>query len=280
MATLGTWEDAVLALRSGPDQQELVRSCYYDDPLLQAARRFHLSTEWTATRDLLRGHFPAEVLDLGAGRGIASYAFAQEGCRVTALEPDASDIVGRGAIANLCHLPGLDIRAASGHGEQLVFPDRSFDIVYARAVLHHARDLSRLCLEAARVLRPGGIFLAVREHVISHRSDLPAFLNAHPLHRLYGGEHAYRRSEYEQAITGAGLQLRRVFRPYDSAMNYWPQTEEEIQQRLLDRLARWLSRPMAVLLFGSTWSRHLLLTTLSRLNNAPGRLFSFLGVKP
>jgi SAM-dependent methyltransferase len=280
VATLGTWEEAVLALRLGSDQQGLVRACYYDDPLLDAASRFHTGPEWSATRELVGNCFPADVLDLGAGRGIASYAFASDGCRVTALEPDESDVVGRGAIAALCEQSGLDIRAVAGHGELLPFPDRSFDIVYARAVLHHARDLSQLCRETARVLRPGGIFLAVREHVITRSSDLPLFLNAHPLHRLYGGEHAYRRSEYEQAILAAGFRLRRVFRPYDSPMNYWPQTDADLRQRLLNRLRRWLSAPVASLLLGSTWSRHLLFAAMSRWNNTPGRHFSFLGVKP
>jgi SAM-dependent methyltransferase len=280
VAKLGTWEEAVLTLRLGPDQQDLVRDCYYDDPILDAACRFFSGTEWSATRELLCGCFPADVLDLGAGRGIASYAFARDGCQVAALEPDESDIVGRGAIAELCDQSGLDIRAVSGHGEQLPFPDRSFDIVYARAVLHHARDLRQLCRETARVLRPGGIFLAVREHVITHTCDLPVFLNSHPLHRLYGGEHAYRRSEYEQAITAGGLRLRKVFRPYDSPVNYWPQTDEELRQRLLDRLGRWLSAPVASLVLGSTWCRRLLFATMSQWNNTPGRHFSFLGVKP
>lgn len=268
------------ALRSDLDQQELVRCCYYDDPVLVAACRFWASAEWTATREVLGGAFPAEVLDLGAGRGIASYAFAREGCRVTALEPDESNIVGRGAIVELCEQSGLDIRTVCSHGEQLPISDRSFDIVYARAVLHHARDLPQLCREVSRVLRPGGIFLAVREHVITRPADLPVFLDAHPLHRLYGGEHAYCRSEYERAITAAGLRLRRVFRPYDSPLNYWPQTDDELRQRLRNRLGRWVSAPVASLLLGSTWCRSLLFATMSHWNNTPGRHFSFLGVKP
>lgn len=280
MTGAATWESAVQWLRSQSEHRDLVRACYYDDPLLTAAHRFHSGSEWSATRDLVGSCCPADVLDLGAGRGIASYAFARDGCRVTALEPDESAIVGRGAIAELCDQSGLDIRAVAGHGEQLPFPDQSFDIVYARAVLHHARDLRQLCREAARVLRPGGIFLAVREHVITRPADLPVFLNAHPLHRLYGGEHAYRRSDYEQAIMAAGLRLRRVFRPYDSPMNYWPQTDEDLRQRLLLRLRRWLTLPVASLVLGSTWGSHLLFATMSRWNNTPGRHFSFLGVKP
>jgi hypothetical protein len=48
------------------------------------------------------------------------------------------------------------------------------------------------CKEIARVLRPSGRFIAVRDHVISKPEDLPKFLDTHPLHNLYGGEHNWK----------------------------------------------------------------------------------------
>ena len=75
--------------------------------------------------------------------------------------------------------------------EGLPFEDGAFDVVFARAVLHHTRDLNDACREMYRVLNPGGLFLGVREHVISREADLARFLEQHPLHRLYGGEHAF-----------------------------------------------------------------------------------------
>lgn len=66
--------------------------------------------------------------------------------------------------------------------------DSSIDIVYARQVLHHAAELERLMSEVARVLRPGGVLMACREHVVDSESQKQAFLNSHPVHRLAGGE--------------------------------------------------------------------------------------------
>src|SRR5436190_22704192 len=116
-----TWEDAIAWLREQEDQRELVRQCYYDDPLEAAAERFRASDEWSATIRLLHGRLPAQVLEIGAGRGIASYAFARAGCEVTAVEPDAGDLVGRGAIERLATRTGAAIRIVDACGEQLPF---------------------------------------------------------------------------------------------------------------------------------------------------------------
>ncbi|MFM6077526.1 MAG: class I SAM-dependent methyltransferase, partial [Dolichospermum sp.] len=210
-AKLITWEEAVQSLRNQPLQKELVEYCYYDDPLESAAERFAQSEEWDAVTQLLKQKIPGQVLDIGAGRGISSYAFAKVGCSVTALEPDSSNLVGAVAISNLFKNTGLPIKIVQEWGETLPFANNTFDIVYGRAVLHHAKDLKQLCQEAARVLKPGGYFIATREHILSRKEDLQKFLDSHPLHHLYGGENAYLLEEYTDAIRSSGLQIIRSF---------------------------------------------------------------------
>lgn len=183
----GSWEEAVQWLRGQPDRRDLVLNAYYDDPLIEAAERYRCSDEWRAIRAFI-GNRGGAALDIGAGRGIASYALAKDGYRVMALEPDSSDLVGAGAIRRLAEQAALPISICEQYSESLPFPDASFDIVFARAVLHHARDIGLACQEIFRVLKPGGRLVAVREHVISQRADLSAFLDKHPLHKLYGGE--------------------------------------------------------------------------------------------
>ena len=156
-----TWEEAIRWLKRQPDQAALVKACYYDDPLETASKRFHVSTEWAAVQHILSGR-SGRALDIGAGRGISSYALARDGWSVSALEPDPSAEVGADAIRNLAASCRLDIEVVEKWGEQLPFADAQFDLVYCRAVLHHARNLSSLCAEAARVLKPGGIMLATR----------------------------------------------------------------------------------------------------------------------
>ncbi len=262
------WEQAVLWLRNQPDQAELVRACFYDDPLIDAARRFHECGEWRAVRKLLPRQ-PGRALDVGAGRGISSFALAREGWQVTALEPDASAVVGVEAIRSLGREAALDFNVVQEWGERLPFPDAAFDLVYCRQSLHHARDLRQLCREIGRVLRAGGRFIATREHVISRREDLPAFLKSHPLHHLYGGENAYLLDEYRSAIVAGGIRLERVLNPLQSEINLYPETLIGVKQRIARRVL--FPLPAAIPDFALGW--------LGGLLNDPGRLYSFVGTR-
>lgn len=263
-----TWEQAVQWLRNQPDQKELVRACFYDDPLIDAAHRFYESGEWRAVRELLPER-TTQALDIGAGRGISTYALARDGWQVTALEPDPSDMIGAGAIRSLSRDAKLEVNIVQGPGERLPFPDASFDLVYCRQALHHAHDLRQLCNEIARVLRSGGTFIATREHVISSKEDLSAFLDSHPLHHLYGGENAYLVDEYKSAIQTAGIRLVRVFNPLQSEINFYPETLAGVKQRIARRIA--FPFPSMI--------PNIVLGLLGGMLNSPGRLYSFLGIR-
>ena len=273
-----SWESAVRWLIDEPSQQALVRACYFDRPAEVAAERFWSSEEWEAVRSFLpssRGY----ALDVGAGMGISSYALARDGWKTTALEPDPSFLVGACAIESLSKASGLPIQIERDYGEQLPFAHASFDVVHARQVLHHARDLETLCSEIFRVLKPGGTLVATREHVISGPSQLQSFLERHPLHSLYGGEHAFTLKAYLAALRGAGFKIKQVLGPLETVINYAPFTEESLCSALTERLAAFpLGEHISAVLLQPRW-RSRSLRLLSRCDRRPGRLFSFVCYK-
>ncbi|HZI63034.1 MAG TPA: class I SAM-dependent methyltransferase [Pyrinomonadaceae bacterium] len=268
---------AVSCLRSDSRYADLIRDSYLDRDVLAAAQRFYESAEFREVCQLLGGQINgARILDLGAGTGIASYAFARAGAHVYALEPDDSDI-GRGAISQIVN--GMPVELLDAFGEAIPLPDQSLDIIYGRQVLHHTRDLHRVMQQCERVLKPGGMVLICREHVVDDEQQLNQFLHEHPVHKLAGGEHAYSLDTYQQAISGAGLRLTKVLGPWDSIINAFPKARnnEELSRLPEQLLAERFSHLATLIRFipgihSLTWRR-------IRANREPGRLYSFLAIK-
>lgn len=274
-------EEAIATLARDPAQAEHLRDGYLLRTPREDAEAFAASAEFAATRRLLAGRIEgAVVVDVGAGRGAASLAFARAGARrVLAVEPSPGEALGRGAIAALGAGPAL--RIVDGWGEALPLPAAEADVVYCRQTLHHARDLGRFVAECARVLKPGGVLLAVREHVADDEAQRAEFLADHAVHRMAGGENAYPAATYAGAMRAAGLRVRRVLGPFDSVICAYPGVRSEaalaevprawLRNRFGPRLGAWLARAPGAKA-----------CVIARLNRwpQPGRLYSFLAEKP
>lgn len=272
-----SWEEAIEILRQDPAHQQLIFDSYLTADLPENCRRFAASEEFREVLRLLRGFVPgaSRVLDMPGGNGIATYALANAGLDVTTVEPNPSDSVGRGAIGYVLDSAGLRARVVDAWGEALPFEASSFDVVYVRQGLHHAADLTRMLAEISRVLRPGGVLLACREHVVDdYGASLAAFLESQVDHQLYGGEHAFTLNDYRAAILGAGLDLKLELGPFESAINQYPNTSDVLRRKILaspvGRALRLIIPDGSVVALG-TWR-------LKR-QKKPGRLYTFLSVK-
>lgn len=274
-----TWEEAVKELRSKPENKQAVLDNYFDADIDGSVERFYNSEEFTEVMKFVPSQAKT-LLDIGAGRGMASYAFAKKGLSVTALEPDTSKDVGAGAIQYLSDKHALNINVVATFGEQLPFLDNSFDVVYVRQVLHHAADLKKMCSEVFRVLKPGGVFIATREHVLSKESDLNQFLDKHPLHHLYGGEHAYTLSYYKECINASGLKLTHVLHPFSSVINYAPFSKAEMKAIFAKILSKVTGSGIAGALIRNNFVYKTLLNLKAASDSTPGRVYSFICVKP
>jgi SAM-dependent methyltransferase len=93
------------------------------------------------------------VLEVGCGAGVDLARFARGGARVTGVDLAASAIALARANFEQQGLHG-DFQVADG--EQLPFPDASFDVVYAHGVVQYTAHPQRLVDECRRALKPGG----------------------------------------------------------------------------------------------------------------------------
>jgi len=267
------WEQTILEIRANAAYEDLVKEAYLGPDLEENVLRFSKSAEFKETikelASILGDVKGKTMLDIGAGNGISTIAFALHGIEVTALEPDPSNTIGAGAIRLSAekHNVGQKVKVVEAWGESLPFPDNHFDIVYGRQVMHHAHELTTFVSQGARVLKNGGVFMTTRDHVIKDDNDKEAFLERHPLHKFYGGENAFTLTEYSKAITDAGLFIRRSLDAADSAINYDPWGKEKIGKKFgfIGKL------PLV--------SDVLLGIVKIRLNRIPGRLHTFVATK-
>lgn len=111
-----------------------------------------------AVREILDrpGWLPAggAVLDFGGGDGrLAAALVDARDCVITVADVSVE------ALARVPAHPRL--RAVRLEGPRLPFADASFDLILAHYVLHHVHDLPVVLAELRRVLRPGGLLVAV-----------------------------------------------------------------------------------------------------------------------
>jgi len=120
------------------------------------------------------------VLDVGCGLGTDLSRFARGGANVTGIDlaPRAVDLARQNFEQR-----GLEGKFSVMDGENLDFPDDSFDFVYCHTVLHFTPNPEAMIAEIHRVLRPGGHALLM---TINRRSWL------YRLHKSFGIKLDYR----------------------------------------------------------------------------------------
>jgi ubiquinone/menaquinone biosynthesis C-methylase UbiE len=286
-----TWEETIEYIRAKPDYADLVEQAYFEENLQLNVERFVDTQEFKETLSIIDQYEPnaKTILDIGCGNGISAINFALRGYRVAAVEPDPSNTVGAGAIRKLKEIYGLNnIIVYESLAEEINFKDSSFDIVYIRQAMHHANDLNKFIKESVRVLKPGGLLLTIRDHVVFDQKDKEWFLEMHPLHKFYGGENAFTPEEYRGAIKMAGAEIKKELKYYDSVINYFPLSKNDIAKMKDDyteKIKRGLRRKLGFLgKFHFVFSIYKLVKGISDENiydesQVPGRMYSYIAIK-
>ena len=125
--------------------------------------------------EVLRPLRPTNLLEVGCGWGeLAQRMAAELECPVVAIDQSPR-------MVELAVERGVDARV--GDVQRLDLPDAAFDAVVAAWMLYHVTDLDGALRECARVLRPGGVLVAVT-NASTDFASLWALVGRDPSERL------------------------------------------------------------------------------------------------
>jgi ubiquinone/menaquinone biosynthesis C-methylase UbiE len=125
---------------------------------------------------------------------------------------------------------GIDSRV--GDAMALPYADESFDAVAAMWMLYHVPDVDRAIAEVRRVLRPGGLFVAVTNGD-GHVAELRREAGGEPVITRFSsqnGEEQLRR--HFAVVERTDLVPQAVFLDSDMALAYLRSSEEPVEWRL------------------------------------------------
>ena len=166
-----TLADAVVAHYGKGDLLARIETALRDAGKDPARLRSTTSPGWTSSTravgtprasspQLLPPAIDTELLDIGSGLGgPARFLAATRGCRVVGIDltPEYVDVAGE--LTRRCGLADR-VRFLTADAVDLPFADASFAAAYTQHAAMNVRDKKRLYAEIARVLRPGGTFVA------------------------------------------------------------------------------------------------------------------------
>jgi len=150
---------------------------------------------------LLNVTFPEPVLDIGCGTG--NYTIAVADRHVVTIGLDQSTLMLRRARVKEPRLEWV-----AGDAEALPFADGSFAGAFCTMTLHHLRDFDAVFSEIARILKPGGRFVAFTAFPEQAQQF---WLNAYfPELMRRAVERMPGRARIESSLRTAGLRLAEV----------------------------------------------------------------------
>lgn len=126
-------------------------------------------TAYDTWRYRQEGHIPAcldqidwsdrKVLEIGLGQGSESEQIIRRGAHWSGLDLTSESVNRVGMRLSVRGLPHDDLQ--QGSALAIPWPGDTFDIVFSHGVLHHVPDIGSAQAEIHRVLKPGGVLVAM-----------------------------------------------------------------------------------------------------------------------
>jgi SAM-dependent methyltransferase len=157
--------------------------------------------------ELARPRGDERLLDIATGGGHTALAFAPHVREV--LATDLTPRMLAAAEAFIREQGAANVAFQIADAEELPFPDGEFDIVTTRIAPHHFPNPRQYVGEAARVLRPGGLFL-LDDNMAPADQELDQFLNRFEQWRDPGHVRNHTIAEWSEWMCEAGLRVEHV----------------------------------------------------------------------
>ena len=163
-----------------------------------------------------RYHFAAgfaagkSVVDVASGEGYGSALLARTAARVTGIDASAEAV----ALARRRYAGAANLEFLEGRCESMPVGDASADLVVSFETLEHVEDPRTLIAEAARVLRPDGLFLVSTPNKAIY-TDQAGYHNPYHPSELY-------EAEFVQALRERFEGVRLFGQRVDAYSAIWP----------------------------------------------------------
>jgi SAM-dependent methyltransferase len=149
------------------DQRAFVREQYATPDNLRARKSAYVNAEGDDPRqfafEAVAAEKPRRVLEVGGGEGELAERIVNE-LGIELVGVDQSE-----GMVDVQRAKGIDARV--GDVRKLPFDDGEFDVTLAAWMLYHVNDLDDALAELARILRPGGVLVAVT-NAVDHLQEL------------------------------------------------------------------------------------------------------------
>jgi SAM-dependent methyltransferase len=160
----------------GVNDADFVRDQYANEEHLRARKSVYAQAEGDDARafalEAIAAARPRRVLEVGGGEGELAELIA------TQLDAEVVGVDQSERMVELQRSRGIDARV--GDAQQLPFADGEFDVVVAAWMLYHVENLDATLDELARVLKPGGVLVAVT-NALDHLVELSNLAGRNPL---------------------------------------------------------------------------------------------------
>lgn len=191
--------------QSDPENIDLIRRSFGPNAAAYATSGSH-ARGWSLPRllELVPPKASWQMLDIATGAGHTALTFAPHVDRVIASDLTPEMLATAGRLARERGLQNLEFRQANA--QDLPFEAATFDLVTCRIAPHHFPDPAKFVAEAARVLRPMGIFGLV-DNIVPEDEQVAEYINAFERFRDASHVRCLPLSEWIDLIKRAGLTL-------------------------------------------------------------------------